>query len=257
MFNPKVSPYKRIRFAFATCALLAAASIVPVATAQTSSSTNTVDSAPSQDFAPVAKSETAPPTASTLPEAPRTERYPLPGQPAPVLTGGDKLRMAATGAISPFAITGWLGAAGYEQLTNSSPNWGTDRGAFGMRLRDAGIRATTEDFLSDGVFAPLFHEDPRYFRLGHGHKFLARAIYAATRPLITRNDSGRNVPNLSLISGNLVGSALTNLYYPQNNRSLTETLSCFGSGLGGSAVGFGVAEFFGGLLFDHHTHSSH
>jgi hypothetical protein len=161
------------------------------------------------------------------------------------------------GSLSPFAATGWIFAAGYEQLTNTAPNWGTDRGAFGVRLGDAAIRATTEDFLSDGVMAPLFHLDPRYYRLGRRHKPLARVLYAATRPLITRTDSGRTVPNFSLMAGNLAGSALTNLYYPQQNRGVAQTFATFGSGLGGSAVGFGIAEFFGGILFDHNWHSKH
>jgi hypothetical protein len=213
---------------------------------------------PTGDFSsPLTAAPSTAPSDATQPEASRTQRYPKPGQPAPVLTAGDKVRLARRGALSPFAAVGWLFASGYEHLTNTAPNWGTDRGAFGQRLGDSAIRATTEDFLTDGVMAPLLREDPRYYRLGHGHKALARVLYAATRPLITRSDSGRRVPNLSLMGGNLAGSALTNAYYPQQNRGVAQTFATFGGGLAGSALGFGIAEFFGGILFDHNWHASH
>jgi hypothetical protein len=191
--------------------------------------------------------------ARTLPssEAPHTDRYPLPGQAAPVLSAGDKFRMGVRGAVSFYSIAGWLAAAGYSQITNGPPNWGTDRGAFGIRLADEAISSSTEDFLSDSVMSPLMHQDPRYFRLGHGHPFLRRLVYAATRPLITRTDGGRTVPNFALMSGNLAGAALTNLYYPDSNRSVSQTFISFGGAIGGSALGDGIAEFFGGLLFDH------
>jgi hypothetical protein len=194
------------------------------------------------------------PTTSFLPEASHTQRYPLPGQPAPVLTSHDKVVMGLQGAFSPFAAVGWLSAAGYEQVTNTTPNYGTDRGANGQRLGASAIRATSENLLADSVLAPAFHEDPRYYRLGSGHKFLARVVYAASRALITRSDSGRTVPNFSQIGANLAGAVLTNAYYPQSNRNAMTTMETFGGSLGGTALGDGIAEFFGGILFDRHAH---
>ena len=203
------------------------------------------------DSAPVT---TTNPTVSSLPEASHTQRYPLPGQPAPVLTSHDKVVMGFKGALSPFAAVGWLSAAGYEQVTNTTPNYGTDRGAYGQRLGASAIRATSENLLADSVLAPAFHEDPRYYRLGSGHKFLARVVYSASRALITRSDSGRTIPNFSQIGANLAGAVLTNAYYPQSNRNAMTTMETFGGSLGGTALGEGIAEFFGGILFDRHTH---
>jgi hypothetical protein len=196
------------------------------------------------------------PVQSPLPEASRTQRYPRPGQPAPVLTAHDKFVMGLQGAFSLYAAVGWLSAAGYEQATGTPPYYGSDRGAFGQRLGAAAIRAISEDTLADSVLAPAFHEDPRYYRLGHRHKILARIAYAASRAVITRNDQGRTVPNFSQITANLVGAALTNAYYPQANRSATQTIETFGGSLGGTALGNGIAEFFAPILFDHHFHHS-
>jgi hypothetical protein len=133
-------------------------------------------------------------------------------------------------------------------VTNGSPNYGTDRGAFGRRLGDAVIRDTSEDILSDSVMSPLFREDPRYYRLGPSHNFFARLVYAGTRPLITRSDSGHASLNLALLSGTLGGSALTNLYYPQANRGAVQTLETFDGSIAASALGDIVSEFYGDLM---------
>jgi hypothetical protein len=156
--------------------------------------------------------------------------------------------MGLRGVVSPFAITGWFTAAGYEQLANTSPSWGTDSGAFGQRLGTGALRATTEGLLSNSAMAPLLREDPRYYRLGSGHNSLARFTYAITRPLVTRTDSGRAFPNFALMSGNLAGSVLTNAYYPQRNRGASRTVITFAGSLGGSAFGNLVTEFLGGYF---------
>jgi hypothetical protein len=181
----------------------------------------------------------------TLPTASHTQEIIEPGQSAPTLDTGNKVLLGLKSSFSPFAALGWLSAAGYEQLLNESPNYGTDRGAFGQRLGASAIRAGTEDFLSESVLAPVFHEDPRYYRLGPTHSLPARLLYAITRPLINRTDKGNNSVNFALLAGNLAGAELTYAYYPQSNRSQGEILETFGSSVGGSAFGYAIDELFG------------
>jgi hypothetical protein len=181
-------------------------------------------------------------------EASRTDRHIQPGQIAPSITLADKVAIGARGVVSPFAITGWFAAAGYEQVTNTSPNWGTDRGAFGERVGTGALRAATEGLLSNSIMAPILHEDPRYYRLGPSHNVVVRTVYAITRPLLTRTDRGRTTVNLSLLSGNLEGSALTNVYYPEQNRGGKQTFETFAGSLKGSAFGDFFTEFFGGYF---------
>ena len=269
-------------YSFVACALFAATSFIANAQSQTSaavSSRITQDTLPrveasldlpnapgesrasSSSYAPVSaesqdSSARVSSSAANGPDATPNDRCIQPGQHAPSITARDKAVMGLQGAFSWFAAIGWVSAAGYEQLTNTTPNYGTDRGAFGQRLGASAIRAISEDVLADSVLAPAFHEDPRYYRLGSSHKFLPRVAYAATRAIITRSDSGRNVPNFSQIGGNLIGAALTNAYYPQSNRTAVQTLETFGGSLGGTALGDGIAELFGGFLFDRH-HVAH
>jgi len=202
-----------------------------------------------------ARDSTAGGQAASLPEASHTEKYIEPGQAAPSLAASDKVLLGLRDAFSPFAAVGWLASAGWEQIVNGSPNYGTDRGAFGQRLGAAAIRDATEGIFSDSVMSPLLREDPRYYRLGPAHNFFIRAVYAGTRPIITRTDGGRTSPNLALLAGTLGGAALTNTYYPQLNRGATQTLETFGGSLGGSAVGDLVSEFYGDVM--HLFHLGH
>ncbi|HEV2646274.1 MAG TPA: hypothetical protein VGU46_07925 [Acidobacteriaceae bacterium] len=184
-------------------------------------------------------------------QASHSQKYIEPGQVAPPLSANDKVLLGVRDAFSLFSVTAWVSSAGYSHLINSSPNYGTDRGAFGECLGASAIRDITEGVFTDSIMAPIFHQDPRYYRLGPGHRILARALYAATRPLISRTDGGRTMPNLALIAGNAGGSALTNVYYPQINRGVSETLETFGGSMGGSALGDVVSEFYDDVVHPH------
>ena len=118
------------------------------------------------------------------------------GQIADPMTVYDKIVGGLKNSVSLFSMTGWLASAGYEQLTNGSPNYGADAGAFGQRLGIGAIHGITDGVFSNSLFAPIFHEDPRYYVMGPGHPFLKRLVYAASRSIISRTDSGHSVPNL-------------------------------------------------------------
>jgi hypothetical protein len=186
----------------------------------------------------------ADPPSTSRAEAPKIEVVIQPGEVAPKLTSGDKVLLGLKDSVSPFAMIGWIATAGYEQATDGSPDYGSDRGAFGQRLGAAAIRDVTDDILSESLMAPVFHEDPRYYRMGKTRNFFVRVIYSGTRPLITRTDSGSLSPNFANLSGTLEGSAITNLYYPQVNRGFGQTLETFGGSIAGDAVGDLVTEFY-------------
>jgi hypothetical protein len=166
-----------------------------------------------------------------------------PGQSAPPLSARDKEILGLKQTFTLFTLIGWTTSAGYTQLVNGSPNYGTDSGAFGERLGAAALRNTTQNIFGNVIFAPLFHEDPRYYKMGKGHKGYNRILYAATRALITRADDGHATPNYSLIAGRVVGAALSNTYYPQANRGFGRTAETFGTAMAGAAFGFVVTEF--------------
>ena len=250
---------------------LAAARAQPTTTAQSADATQTLPNAPevaasgissSVDAAPAgpqmlvasaaASGSVAVAPVESTPEASPTQKFIRPGQIAPTLTGSDKALLGVKNAFMPFAVSGWFASAGYSQVTNSSPNFGTDRGAFGQRLGAAAITGSSENIFSDSVMANFFHEDPRYYQMGPAHNFFVRLVYAGTRPLLTRTDSGRATPNFAQLTGTMGGVALTNLYYPQGNRSMGQTMENFGGSVGGSALSDVVSEFYSS--FKHMLH---
>ena len=165
------------------------------------------------------------------------------GWTAQPLTTREKLFLGLHELYSPVGIAGMVGAAGFSHISNGQPNYGTNSGAFEQRLGAILLRDTTEAVFADAVFAPLMHEDPRYYVQGPQHRLLYRIAYAASRPIITRTDSGSSTVNGSLIVGYAASSLLTNAYYPQSNRNFHDTAATFGGAIGGAAVGFFLSEF--------------
>jgi hypothetical protein len=172
----------------------------------------------------------------------------LPNEIASPMSVHDKVVGGLIDSVSPFSMVGWLASAGWEQATNGSPNFGTNGRAFAQRLGASAARDASENIFTESLFAPLLHEDPRYYKMGRGHSFLKRLVYSGTRVLITKTDGGHTTPNLALLAGNAAGAALTVTYYPPKNTSFTEVASTFGGSLGGSALGFVVTEFLSDAL---------
>jgi hypothetical protein len=174
------------------------------------------------------------------------------GEIAAPMTVSAKIKGGLKNSVSLFSMTGWIASAGYEQMTNGSPNYGTDAGAFGQRLGIGAIHGISNGVFSNSLFAPIFHEDPRYYVMGPGHPFLKRLVYATTRVIISRTDTGRSMPNYALFAGNTAGAALTVTYYPAQNTTFRQVTRTFGTSLAGSAFGFIVDEFVVDALVDLH-----
>lgn len=189
------------------------------------------------------------PVTTQRPIVSRYSKYIPAGAAAPQIHGREKLILGARDLYSAGNFLDMVFSAGWEQLTNSEPNYGTNREAFGQRVGAAAIRETSEGILTDGVFSVMLHEDPRYFVLGPKYSLVHRTLYAITRPLITRNSSdGRATVNGALILGYAASAALTDTYYPQSNRNFHDTISTFGGSIGGAALGFALDEFSSQLL---------
>ena len=164
------------------------------------------------------------------------------------LTRHDKVLLGLKDLYNPFQVGTIVVAAGYSHLVNGQPNFGTNRDAFAQRFGAAYARDTSEGIFTDAVFAPLLHQDPRYYVEGPDYSIVHRTLYAITLPLITRTDSGRAAPNGALLLGYAGASALSYSYYPRSNRNFHDTAATFGGGIGGAALGFAVTEFASPLL---------
>lgn len=188
--------------------------------------------------------KTAARTPDNRPVAPLYTKYIPPDWAYQPIHGREKLILGARDLYSPANIAGFFVSAGYSHLNNGQPNYGTDRGAFGERLGAAALRETAQGIFTDGVFAVMFHQDPRYFGEGRRYNVLHRALYAATRPIIVRTTNGTgSTVNSSLLAGYAAAAVLNLAYYPSVNRNTKDVFSSYGGSLGGAALGFVVQEF--------------
>jgi hypothetical protein len=148
--------------------------------------------------------------------------------PSPIVTVHEKWNYFLHETASPLTFAGGSFNALFSQATRTDPQYGTNGAAlakrFGASLADIG----TENFFGDFAAASVFHEDPRYFRLGEGHGFWRRAGYAISRAVVIRKDSSGNQFNFDNFIGSAGSSVLSNLYYPPSSRTGKAFLMHFG-----------------------------
>jgi hypothetical protein len=228
--------------------------LLPVAAAPSAdaSSSSAPDALPEAPSAVLLAQQEKPLVAGTPAESTRTENKPIApahwkyipaDYTAQKITNKDKVEIGFRDLYSAGDFASIFIAAGYEQLTNTQPHYGTDRGAFGERLGAAGAREASEGIFTDVVFSPLFHEDPRYFEEGESYGFVHRVVYAVTRVVLTKNNDGDSVPNAALLAGYAASTALTISYYPSVDRKGGYPVETYFGALGGAALGFVVDEF--------------
>jgi len=239
---PAVFTADSATFHAATAPVLFAA-LTPEAPISSSSSADALPDAPSQVLRGSNVGYDAQMHPASAHIAPVTLKYIPAGWTAQPLTAHDKVVLGFRDAVSPFSFLGIIVSAGYSHLTNGQPNYGTNSEAFGKRVGATALRDTSEQLFTDAVFAPLLHEDPRYYVEGEQYNFFHRVIYAATRPIVTRTDSGHVSPNLALLLGYGAGSAISYSYYPAINQNAKDTFATFGGSLAGAAIGDLVSEF--------------
>ena len=143
------------------------------------------------------------------------------------LTARGKFTLAFRDSIDPFTFVAAGFYGGIAQWENDYPTFGQGASGFGKRYGAAYADQVIGNFFTEAILPSLTHEDPRYFRKGGGGGW-ARMGYALTRTLITRTDRGRHTFNVSEIAGNSIAAGLSNLYYPADQRNVSETVEKFG-----------------------------
>lgn len=164
------------------------------------------------------------------------------------LTTAQKFDMSIRSRFGLQALFSSFFGAGERQLFNSCPHYGTDRGAFGDRLGAAETNQFVESFFSYGLYPSLFHEDAHYYVMGPTQGYRRRVVYAASRVVVTRKDSGRSGINWSKLAGLASAAAATNAYYPARDRKVSQTVSTYVTSIGTSALTLEIQEFLPDVL---------
>jgi hypothetical protein len=163
-------------------------------------------------------------------------------QPFVPLTTKQKFRIAAKDTFDwPSYVLG--GAfAGISQFTNSNPSFGQGLEGYAKRYGASVADQDIGNFMTEAIMPTLLHEDPRYFRKGSG-PLGQRILYATTRVLITKTDSGTSSFNFAEFIGNGSVAALGNAYYP-DAKGFGPTLQRMFTQIGTDAISQVLKEFW-------------
>jgi hypothetical protein len=164
--------------------------------------------------------------------------------PHPVaLTPKQKFELAWKTTVDPvtFGIVGAI--AGVQQAQNAFSGYGQGAQGYAKRYGSTYANLVAGTFIGSAILPSLFKQDPRYFYKGSGSK-RSRILYAIANSVICKGDNGHWQTNYSNIVGSLAAGALSNLYYPTQNRNGPAlTFENTAIGIGATAAANLVEEF--------------
>jgi hypothetical protein len=107
------------------------------------------------------------------------------------------------------------------------------------------------------LYPLLLRQDPRYHPSTRD-SILSRTVYAASRVLITRNDSGKSTLNTSYFLGVLTSAVVASAYHPYWARSSSTTFKDLGATIGSDAGINVFHEFWPGIrqMLERHSPKS-
>ena len=129
-----------------------------------------------------------------------------------------KYKLALRTATDVVTIGAAAFTAGIDQAADTPAYVEGTRGYF--ERFGANYASGASDILIGGAVLPaLLHQDPRYFYQGTGTT-RSRVLHALASPFEAKGDNGEWQFNYSSIGGDLAASALTNVYYPRQDRGV-------------------------------------
>jgi hypothetical protein len=155
----------------------------------------------------------------------------------------EKFAMAAKGSFDPYEFTIVGIVAGIHQAADVDPGFGQGMEGFGKRYGAAFADQVDGNIMVGGLYPTILKIDPRYFRLGRG-SFVRRFSYGISRVFVARTDSGHSVFNTPEFAGNATAIAISNIYYPADDRSWSNSLADWGTQMGLDALGNELKEFW-------------
>jgi hypothetical protein len=159
------------------------------------------------------------------------------------LTSRQKYQLFFKSATDPWAFLLSAAGAGIDQADDSFPEYGQGAQGYGKRFGAAYADYFTGNFFGNAVLTSLLHEDPRYFQKGTG-SYTRRALWAASGTVWCKRDKGTWGPNYANVFGNLIGSSISNVYYPESDRTVKGTLERGFTVTAQGIIGSEVIEFW-------------
>lgn len=127
--------------------------------------------------------------------------------------------------------------------SDSHPQLGKGVAGFGRYYWRGFLDKTDGNYLVIFALPTVLHEDERYYAKGEG-SILGRAVYAASRVLITPNYHGRNNFNGAEIFGRGISQGISLAYYPSSDRTAGALSEKYAYAVGRDALTNIVREFW-------------
>lgn len=166
------------------------------------------------------------------------------------LSPGQKFKLFFKSSTDPWPFLLAGAVSGIGMADDSYPSWGQGAQGYAKRYGAAYSDAFIGNFFGNAVLTSWWHEDPRYFQKGTGSG-MKRFLWAASSTVWCKRDSGKWGPNYANVMGNLIGAAVSNVYYPASEHTVSNTIN---DGLTVSAegiVGSEIIEFWPDIVRHH------
>lgn len=111
--------------------------------------------------------------------------------------------------------------SGVSMAGDSYPEFHQGAAGYGRYYYHTLLDTADSNFMVAGVWPVIFHQDNRFYTLGHGGP-ARRIFYAVTRVLITRTDHGDKAFNASEILGTGSAAGISTFYYPDAYHTWTK-----------------------------------
>jgi hypothetical protein len=158
------------------------------------------------------------------------------------LTTREKFKVASEDSWDRGTLALAVVFAADGQLTNGNRAFGQGVEGFSKYFCASYADWVIGNYMTEGVFPTLLHQDPRYFRRGTGSG-LSRLFYAMGQIFWTHTDSGGTQFNYSEILGDSTAVAISMAYY-KDNRTVSEGITGLGWQLGIDMAANVLKEFY-------------
>ncbi len=161
--------------------------------------------------------------------------------PPPTLKQAFKIATQNSFDYSAFLFTGFTSAIAYGQ--GAHKQLGDSASAYWGYYWRGFVDKTDGNYLVIFALPTIFRQDERYYAMGTGN-IGKRALYAATRILITPNYHGHSSFNASEIFGRAMAQGISTTYYPSSDRTAGALATKYGYSLMRDALTNVFREFW-------------
>jgi hypothetical protein len=161
------------------------------------------------------------------------------------ISGKESIKIAALDSVSDPMVYPLYGfVAGVAHARNDPPEWGGGITGYSKRYGAALTDNTICSMVGTGLLPALLKQDPRYYQ-GRAKGFFPRFGYAAKASVVTKSRiTGKPQFNVSEVAGTFIVASAGNLYYPDSEHTVSDTLTRWGMQAFWDSVSNELKEFW-------------